>query len=460
MKLKIALLQLLPGNSLKEQMDIGTDACRKAKEKGADIALFPEMWSTGYRINQNLSELQSEAVSLEGEFVTAFKELAEELEMAIGITLLEKNIGEGGSEGKPFNSMVLFDRHGSQVLHYAKVHTCAFAEEKILESGPNFNVADLDTAEGFIRVGSMICFDREFPESARILMLKGAELILAPNACPMEINRLSALRTRAYENMLAVATCNYPKGQPDCNGRSTVFDGVAWLRDEPGVRDMCILEAPEEPGIYLAETDVDKLRAYRSNEVMGDAFRRPGKYEILTKERDVIETERLFLMPMRLRFLNSTGEYATDKDAIKYMVFLPHESLEETRNFILDCENEQQKEVPCFYEYACVYEGSHVGTVSLYLDDECPGTAELGWVLNPKYQHLGLCAEAVSALIKYAGEKLNIKHFVVHCDFANEPSRKVMERLGMVKVSESDGRFNRSAPDEERKEFKYELRTE
>ena len=60
--------------------------------------------------------------------------------------------------------------------------------------------------------------------------------------------RLSALRTRAYENMVAVATCNYPDGQPDCNGHSTLFDGVPWLRDEPGVRDMCVMEAPGEPG--------------------------------------------------------------------------------------------------------------------------------------------------------------------------------------------------------------------
>lgn len=75
----------------------------------------------------------------------------------------------------------------------------------------------------------MICYDREFPESARLLMLKDAELILVPNACPMEINRLSQLRARAYENMTAVATCNYPATVPDCNGGSSVFDGVAYL---------------------------------------------------------------------------------------------------------------------------------------------------------------------------------------------------------------------------------------
>ena len=61
----------------------------------------------------------------------------------------------------------------------------------------------------------MICFDRAQPESARILMLKGAELILVPNACPMEINSLAQLRGRACENMLAIATCNYPAGVPD-----------------------------------------------------------------------------------------------------------------------------------------------------------------------------------------------------------------------------------------------------
>ena len=95
----------------------------------------------------------------------------------------------------------------------------------------------------------MICFDREFPESARILMLQGAELILTPNACPMEINRLAQLRGRAYENMLAIATCNYPAGVPDCNGGSTVFDGVAYLPELEGSRDTCILQAPETEGV-------------------------------------------------------------------------------------------------------------------------------------------------------------------------------------------------------------------
>ena len=278
MKFKIALLQLLPGGSLREQQNIGTAACRKAKDMGADIALFPEMWSDGYFLPQEEGAVDALAITADSEFICAFRELAKELGMAIGITFLEKH------DPKPLNSILLFDRKGNERLHYSKVHICAFADETVLSPGEDFYVTDLDIGRGTVRVGSMICFDREFPESARILMLKGAEVILAPNACPMEINRLSALRTRAYENKAAIVTCNYPKGQPDCNGHSSVFDGVAWLSDVPGVRDMCIFEAPEAEGVYLAGIDMDMLREYREHEVMGEKYRHPDKYGILTKE--------------------------------------------------------------------------------------------------------------------------------------------------------------------------------
>ncbi|MBQ8893544.1 MAG: carbon-nitrogen hydrolase family protein [Clostridia bacterium] len=257
--MKIALLQLLPGAD-------GLSACRKAREMGADVALFPEMWSNGY---------QPEGVPAGEEFLRPYAALAEQLNMAIGVTLLEVY------QPAPRNTMVLFDRHGREVLRYAKVHTCDFGDERCLTPGEDFEVCTLDTAEGPVQVGAMICYDREFPESARILMLKGAEIILVPNACPMELNRLAQLRGRAYENMVGIATCNYPSPHPDCNGHSNAFDGIAYWEDTPGSRDTCILEAGKEEGIYLAEFDLKKLRAYRALEVHGNAFRHPEKYGIL-----------------------------------------------------------------------------------------------------------------------------------------------------------------------------------
>lgn len=278
--LKIALLQIAPGDTLDENLQKGMEACRKAVGMGADIALFPEMWSNGYRIYDRPSEeWMAEAIPADGSFAEAFERLAGELGMAIGVTLLET------CPGGPKNTMVLFDRHGKRVLTYSKVHTCDFDVERNLTPGEDFYVIPLDTACGTVQVGAMICFDREFPESARILMLKGAELILVPNACPMEINRLSQLRARAYENMLVVATCNYPETVPDCNGGSSVFDGVAYLPDVPGSRDTCILQAGGEEGIYMAELDLTRLRAYREHEVHGNAFRHPGKYGLLTEKK-------------------------------------------------------------------------------------------------------------------------------------------------------------------------------
>ncbi|WP_024858349.1 carbon-nitrogen hydrolase family protein [Ruminococcus albus] len=276
-KLKIALLQLTPTGTIKGNLEKGITACKEAKSQGADIALFPEMFSIGYDIyDPPAEEWTARAISTDDDFVQSFGRLSAELDMAIGITFLEKH------DPKPLNTLVLFDRYGRQAMKYSKVHTCDFSAEAALSSGDGFKVCDLDTAVGTVKVGAMICFDREFPESARILMLKGAEIVLAPNACPMEINRLSALRTRAYENMIAVATCNYPDTVPDCNGHSTIFDGIAWLRDEPGVRDMCILEADGSEGIFTADIDLAMLRDYRDNEVMGDNYRKPWAYSDLT----------------------------------------------------------------------------------------------------------------------------------------------------------------------------------
>ncbi len=278
--LKIALLQIAPCKNLEENLEKGITCCKKAKEKGADIALFPEMWSNGYNIYNRLAEeWKKEAISMNSDFINTFRWLAKQLNMAIGITLLEKY------ENAPRNSLALFDRHGELQFVYAKVHTCDFGAERNLTAGEDFYVATLDMSCGNVKIGAMICYDREFPESARILMLKGAELILVPNACPMEINRLSQLRARAFENMTAIATCNYPKTVPDCNGNSSVFDGVAYLPDESGSRDTCILQANEEEGVFIAELDLEQLRRYRESEVHGNAYRHPKKYQLLTESK-------------------------------------------------------------------------------------------------------------------------------------------------------------------------------
>ncbi len=282
--MRIALLQLVSqGTDREANLIAGVEACREAKALGADLALFPEMWSIGYTFpKQSLrdpapklepSGFAAHAESATGRWVGTYRALASELEMAIAVTYLEQT--PTGSR----NSMSLFDRSGEEVLRYAKVHLCAFHSEGNLEAGTNFPVVDLDTAAGSVRVGALICYDREFPEAARLLMLDGAELVLIPNACGIDDNRMAQLRTRSFENMFAVAMANY--GAPQHNGRSVAFDGI--VNDESGSpRDPTIVEADETAGVAIANIDLDQLRAYRAREVWGPNHRRPALYAPLS----------------------------------------------------------------------------------------------------------------------------------------------------------------------------------
>jgi predicted amidohydrolase len=300
MKITVALLQMAAcGNDRAANLVKGEEFCRRARAMGADIALFPEMWSVGYtpaypwpdtsnlwRSPERWKEEERAAlqwpnwrqvwadlaISRDDPFILHFRTLAKELNMAIALTYLEK------WDGAPRNSMSLIDRHGDIAMTYAKVHTCDFgAEEWTLTPGEDFSVCSLDTKLGELKVGAMICYDREFPESARILMLKGAELILTPNACDMEINRLTQFRTRAYENSVGVAMTNYPGLR---FGHSVAFHPIAF--DEKGSHDTLIVEAGEEEGIYLAPFDMEAIRDYGRRETWGNAFRRPHRYGVLT----------------------------------------------------------------------------------------------------------------------------------------------------------------------------------
>lgn len=303
----IALLQLAAcGNDQAANLAKGLAACRRARELGADLALFPEMWNIGYRgfappgwdggdlwrapelqipsptgrgaggegdLAARRAEWQAQAIRLESDFVQQHCALARELQMAIAVTYLE------AWSPAPRNTVSVIDRRGEIAFTYAKVHTCDFdLLEDACTPGDDFRVTALDTAHGPVAVGAMICYDREFPESARVLMLKGAEIVLIPNACDLEINRLSQLRARAYENMIGVALANYPG--PNDFGHSLAFDGMAFAEGKS--RDMTLVEAGDGEGIYLARFDLEALREYRRRESWGNAFRRPRRYGLLT----------------------------------------------------------------------------------------------------------------------------------------------------------------------------------
>jgi len=283
---KVALVQYkAQANDVKYNLEKGIEACKKAKTMGADLVLFPEMWSIGYaepyegamddeNYDNRKEEIQNwynQAVDKESEYLKTFVSLAKELKIAIAITYLEKY------EPTPRNTVSIIDRNGNIVLTYAKVHTCDFSMERLLTDGKEFKTCELEYEGGKVNIGTMICYDREYPESARILMLKGAEIILVPNACEGTKFRLNQLSTRAYENMVGIAMANYPK---ENWGRSVAYSPIVF--DENG-RDIenTIVEADEEEGVLIAEFNLDEIRNYRKIECWGNTFRKPSAYKDL-----------------------------------------------------------------------------------------------------------------------------------------------------------------------------------
>lgn len=274
--IKVALLQMAAASQEPEPNRIkGDEFCRKAAALGADIALFPEMWSNGYAPPADSNDLSSvahwsaQALDHDSKFVAHFRKLATELNMAIAITYLEK------TATGPANSVTLIDRHGQERFTYTKVHTCDWAFEAKTKHGEDFYVAELDTAKGPVIVGAMICYDREHPESARILMLKGAELVLVPNACYLDELRLTQFRVRSYENAMALAMTNYS----NINGQSLAFTGVP----DDDTHKLLAVQADNREDVFIADIDIGHLRQYRPTSIWGARFRQPSRYRALTE---------------------------------------------------------------------------------------------------------------------------------------------------------------------------------
>lgn len=269
MKLKVAVLQK---RSLDRQFAKSTEIVlgrmQEAAEHGADILLLPEAFLTGYELPMT----NGEALSDDSPYLLKICNAAKALRLGVVVTAITKG------RQKPQNAAYVVDKSGTVLMKYAKVHTCDFADEACLESGDSFWVCDFHG----VRLGIMICYDREYPESARVLMLKGAEIILVPNDCGAMKPRLAALSTRAYENMVGIAMTN-PNGTNA--GHSCAFSPICW--DENGnCTDNVLLMADEAAeGLFYAEFDMDAIRSYRECEMMGNTFRKVKAYDGLLSDK-------------------------------------------------------------------------------------------------------------------------------------------------------------------------------
>tara|TARA_Y100000741_G_scaffold363120_1_gene350607 strand:+ start:815 stop:1648 length:834 start_codon:yes stop_codon:yes gene_type:complete len=175
--MRIALIQQTASEDNESNIVKGLKNIDKAAEMGAELAVFAELAFTRfypqYRANKNLSEL---AEPVPGPTTKRFMDKAKEHNMVIVINLFEIE------KGHTYDSSPVIDSDGSLLGTTRMVHIAdyeCFYEKSYYEEG-NHGAQVYNTAVG--KVGVAICYDRHYPEFMRALGVKGAEVVVIPQA--------------------------------------------------------------------------------------------------------------------------------------------------------------------------------------------------------------------------------------------------------------------------------------
>ena len=227
------------------------DLIAEAAGNGADLVVLPELFSTGYNLDIVGPRILDLAERVDGPTVAALRAAARENNVYViaGLALVKEQL-----PAVAFNSSVFIDCTGELMGTFDKAHLWAL-ERFYFRSGNELPVFDTE----FGKVGVMICYDMGFPEVARILALKGAELIVCPSAWCEEDHDVWNYNTqcRALENTVFLAAVNRHGRENDlymgghtrvCNPRGAVIAELA----------------EEAEGILYAELDFEQLKTFRT----------------------------------------------------------------------------------------------------------------------------------------------------------------------------------------------------
>jgi len=245
---------------------------RESAGKGAKLTVFPEAALAGYCFD-SLEEAREQAETIPGPSTERFSALCRELGASVVYGLLEAD-GE-----RVFNACALVGP-GGLVASYRKIHLPFLGMDRFLTPGDRpFAVHE---AAG-MRVGMNICYDGGFPESARVMTLQGADLIVLPTNWPpgSECTAQFAINTRAMENNIYYLACNRVGSE-----RGFRFIGQSKICDPSG-RTLAEAAHDREEILY-AEIDVEKarrkkiIRVPKLHEIDRVHDRRPEMYGLIT----------------------------------------------------------------------------------------------------------------------------------------------------------------------------------
>ncbi|MFD2332074.1 carbon-nitrogen family hydrolase [Cohnella sp. GCM10020058] len=264
-KLKLALIQMdINAGHPDDNYERLAALLERAVSEGVkpDVIVVPEMWNTGYDL-AHIREIADPEGARTIDFISSFSRKHGVNVLAGSVAASRAALGGGVT-----NTAYAFDRTGSQIAEYAKIHLFKLMDEHLhLEAGERPGRFEL---EG-VQAGAMICYDIRFPELARKLALDGAKVLFVPAEWPHP--RLHHWRTllqaRAIENQMYVVACNRSgvSGETRFFGHSMVVDPWGEI----------VAEAGEEETILRAEIDLALTDEVRGR-IPVFADRRPTLY--------------------------------------------------------------------------------------------------------------------------------------------------------------------------------------
>jgi len=266
----IAVLQHIPApNNVTAALQRLRTAAEQAAAEGCELMLVPEGSITGY--NQTLAAMQQVAIESDGETTEKIAAICRQHEIAIAYGFAERDVARAGTQ-QFFNCVQIIDASGKIVARYRKTHLWGELDRNLFTAGNSLSpIVEINNW----KIGLLICYDVEFPETSRALALAGAELILVPTGLmqPWRDVAERLVPIRAYENQLYIAYCNYCGVEDEI-----IYEGRSCIAGPDGAD---LDRAEKKPALLTATLSKDAIAKCRT-ELPYHRDRRPELYQSIS----------------------------------------------------------------------------------------------------------------------------------------------------------------------------------
>ncbi len=267
--MKIALIQQKYKSSRVETIKATVDSIQKASKSGAELVVLQELHQSEYFCQSEDTRFFDYAYSYEDDIVF-WSGVARECSVVLVTSLFERR-----AAGLYHNTAVVFDSDGSVAGKYRKMHIPddpGFYEKFYFTPG-DLGFEPIDTSVG--RLGVLVCWDQWYPEAARIMTLRGAEILIYPTAIgwfdsdsKQEQSRqrdswITIQRSHAIANAIPLISCNRVGFEPDSSG---VMEGIRFWGSSfvCGTQGEILAQADtQNETILYADIDNDRTKEVR-----------------------------------------------------------------------------------------------------------------------------------------------------------------------------------------------------